>query len=126
MLLVCYPKCGTCRKAQKWLDEQGIAYDYRDIKTENPSREELELWHAKSGLPWKRFFNTSGQLYRQLGLKDRLPGMTEEEMAALLATDGMLVKRPLLVGDDFVLVGFREKEWAQRLQVDTGKITIVG
>ena len=126
MLFVCYPRCSTCQKAQNWLAEQGITAEVRHIKEDNPTAEELMRWQKLSGLPMTRFFNTSGQLYRQLGLKDRLPGMTEEEMAALLATDGMLVKRPLLVGDDFVLVGFREKEWAQRLQVDTGKITIVG
>ena len=115
MLLVCYPKCGTCRKAQKWLDEQGIAYDYRDIKTENPSREELELWHAKSGLPMKKFFNTSGMLYKSMALKDKLPAMTDSEMLDLLATDGMLVKRPIAVIGDKVLVGFRQEEWEKAL-----------
>ena len=115
MLFVCYPRCSTCQKAQKWLEERGITARMRHIKEDNPSEEELLRWQKLSGLPMTRFFNTSGQLYRQLGLKDRLGQMSEEEMAALLATDGMLVKRPLLVGDDFVLVGFREKEWAQRL-----------
>ena len=115
MLFVCYPRCSTCQKAQKWLDEQGVSYEVRHIKEANPTAEELLQWQTLSGLPMTRFFNTSGQLYRQMGLKDRLPGMSEQEMAALLATDGMLVKRPLLVGEDFALVGFREKEWAQRL-----------
>jgi arsenate reductase len=115
MLFVCYPRCSTCQKAQKWLDERDVPYEVRHIKEDNPTAEELLRWQALSGLPMSRFFNTSGQLYRQMELKDKLPGMSEQEMAALLATDGMLVKRPLLVGDDFVLVGFREKEWAQRL-----------
>ena len=115
MLFVCYPRCSTCQKAQNWLDEQGVSYEVRHIKENNPTAEELLHWQTLSGLPMTRFFNTSGQLYRQMGLKDRLPGMSEQEMAALLATDGMLVKRPLLVGEDFALVGFREKEWAQRL-----------
>ena len=115
MLFVCYPRCSTCQKAQKWLDEQGVAYEVRHIKDQNPTAEELLRWQALSGLPMSRFFNTSGMLYRQLGLKDKLHGMDDKEMAELLATDGMLVKRPLLVGDGFVLVGFREKEWAARL-----------
>ncbi len=115
MLFICYPRCSTCRKAQKWLDERGVSYEMRHIKENNPAAEELLAWQRLSGLPMSRFFNTSGMLYRQLELKDRLPGMSEREMAELLATDGMLVKRPLLVGDGFVLVGFREKEWAQRL-----------
>ena len=114
MLFVCYPRCSTCQKAKKWLDERGVTYEERYIKEENPTVEELLRWRELSGLPMTRFFNTSGQLYRQLELKDKLPTMDEQEMAALLATDGMLVKRPLLVGEDFVLVGFREKEWAQR------------
>ena len=114
MLFVCYPRCSTCQKAKKWLDERGVTYEERHIKEENPTVEELLRWRELSGLPMTRFFNTSGQLYRQLELKDKLPTMDEQEMAALLATDGMLVKRPLLVGEDFVLVGFREKEWAQR------------
>ena len=115
MLFVCYPRCSTCQKAQKWLDEHGVSYELRHIKEDNPAAEELLRWQSLSGLPMNRFFNTSGQLYRQMELKDKLPGMTGEEMAELLATDGMLVKRPLLIGRDFVLVGFREKEWAQRL-----------
>ena len=115
MLFVCYPKCTTCQRAQKWLDERGIAYDLRDIKLENPTREELEAWWKESGLPLKRFFNTSGQLYKAMDLKNKLPSMSEEEQLSLLATDGMLVKRPILVGEGFVRVGFREREWAERL-----------
>ena len=115
MIFLCYPKCSTCKKAQAWLDDHGISYDLRDIKEQNPSLEELKEWHGRSGLPLKRFFNTSGLQYRALELKDKLPGMSEEERFALLATDGMLVKRPILVGDGFVLVGFREAEWEQRL-----------
>jgi arsenate reductase len=115
MTFVCYPKCTTCQKARKWLDENGISYELRDIKTENPSAQELEQWYRRSGLPLKKFFNTSGLLYKSMELKDKLPGMTEEEMLHLLATDGMLVKRPLLVGEKTVLVGFKETEWAQRL-----------
>jgi arsenate reductase len=116
MTFICYPKCTTCRKAQKWLDENRIAYDLRNIKLENPAYEELAAWHRRSGLPLKKFFNTSGLLYKSMELKDRLPAMSEDEMLKLLAADGMLVKRPLLVGDDFVLVGFREAEWAERLK----------
>ena len=116
MTFICYPKCTTCRKAQKWLDENRIAYDLRNIKLENPAYEELAAWHCRSGLPLKKFFNTSGLLYKSMELKDRLPAMSEDEMLKLLAADGMLVKRPLLVGDDFVLVGFREAEWAERLK----------
>lgn len=115
VLFVCYPACSTCRKAEKWLEQNGISYTFRDIKTDNPSAEELREWHRRSGLPLRRLFNTSGLQYRELGLKNKLPAMSEEEQMALLATDGMLVKRPLLVGDDFVLVGFRETEWAERL-----------
>ena len=115
MLFVCYPKCTTCQRAKKWLDERGIAYDLRDIKLENPTREELEVWWKESGLPLKRFFNTSGQLYKAMDLKNKLPAMSEEEQLSLLATDGMLVKRPILVGEGFVRVGFREREWAERL-----------
>ena len=114
--LICYPKCGTCRKAQKWMDAQGIGYDYRDIKEENPTLAELTAWQKLSGLPARKLFNTSGQLYKSLDLKTKLPAMTDDEMLELLATDGMLVKRPLLIGDDFVLVGFREEEWAQMLE----------
>jgi arsenate reductase len=116
MLLICYPKCGTCRKAQKWLDENGIGYDYRDIKLENPSAEELSGWIAVSGLPARKFFNTSGMLYRDMHLKDKLPGMSDEEMITLLATDGMLVKRPLAILGDNVLVGFKEAEWEAALK----------
>lgn len=115
--MICYPRCSTCKKAEKWAQEQGIAYEYRDIKTQNPSLEELRTWHQASGLPLKRFFNTSGQLYRSLKLKDRLPEMSEEEQLNLLASDGMLVKRPLLVGENFVLIGFKEKEWNERLGI---------
>ena len=116
MIFVCYPKCTTCRKARKWLDENQITYEFRDIKLENPTYEELSRWHQRSGLPLKKFFNTSGLLYKSMGLKDRLPGMSEEEMLKLLATDGMLVKRPLLVGEDFVLGGFKESQWAEKLK----------
>ena len=115
MLMLWYPKCTTCQKAKKWLDERGLACEVRDIKLENPSAEELRRWHAASGLPLKRFFNTSGLVYKELGLKDRLPGMDEEEQLALLASDGMLVKRPILVGDGFVLTGFKPQEWEEKL-----------
>ena len=115
MLFLCYPKCSTCRKAQDWLDDHGIAYDLRDIKLNNPTAEELTLWYRKSGLPLKKFFNTSGLQYKSLGLKDKLPAMSEAEQLALLATDGMLVKRPLLIGEDFVLTGFRPAEWETKL-----------
>lgn len=111
MLFVCYPKCTTCQKAKKWLEEQGMEFELRDIKTENPTKEELQAWYEKSGLPLKRFFNTSGMLYKEMKLKDRLLNMSEEEQLELLATDGMLVKRPILVTEDKVLVGFRQKEW---------------
>ena len=116
MLFVCYPKCTTCQKAQKWLDGQGTAYTVRHIKEANPTREELELWWKRSGLPLKRFFNTSGLQYKALELKDKLPAMTEEEQLALLASDGMLVKRPILVEEGFVLVGFKEGEWEAALK----------
>ena len=115
MLFLCYPKCSTCRKAQAFLDAHGAAYDLRDIRENNPTEEELRRWHAMSGLPLKRLFNTSGIPYRELGLSAKLPTMSEDEQFALLATNGMLVKRPLLIGDDFVLVGFREAEWAAKL-----------
>ena len=116
MLFLCYPKCSTCRKAQKWLDEHDVDYDIRDIKTENPDLAELELWHQASGLPLKKFFNTSGQLYRSLELSKKLPGMSDAEQYALLASDGLLVKRPILVTDDNkVLVGFKEDQWAETL-----------
>ena len=116
MLFVCYPKCTTCQKAQKWLDENGVSYQLRDIKLENPTAAELSQWHRQSGLPLKKFFNTSGLLYKSMELKTKLPNMTEEEMLELLATDGMLVKRPLLIGDDFVLVGFKEADWSEKLK----------
>lgn len=116
MLFLCYPKCSTCRKAQDWLDDHGIAYDLRDIKLNTPTAEELTLWYRKSGLPLKKFFNTSGLQYKALGLKDKLPAMSEEEQIALLATDGMLVKRPLLIGEEFILTGFRPGEWEAALQ----------
>lgn len=111
----CYSKCSTCRKALKWLDDNGIAHEVTDIKTENPDEETLIKYHAVSGLPLKRFFNTSGMQYRDLELAKKLPDMSEDEQFALLATDGMLVKRPLLVGDGFVLTGFREAEWSEKL-----------
>lgn len=111
MLFVCYPKCTTCQKAKKWLTEKGISFEERDIKMENPTKEELGEWYKKSGLPLKRFFNTSGILYKEMKLKDRLPEMTEDEQLELLSTDGMLVKRPILVADEQVFVGFKEKEW---------------
>ena len=113
MLFLCYPRCTTCQKARKWLEDHGAAYEFRDIKEQNPTAEELRQWHAASGLPLKKFFNTSGLQYKALGLKDKLPAMTEEEQYDLLATDGMLVKRPLLIGEDFVLTGFKESEWAE-------------
>lgn len=116
MLFVCYPKCSTCQKARAFLDAAGVPYELRDIKTENPTAEELRQWQQRSGLPLKRFFNTSGLQYKALGLKERLPEMSEAEQLALLATDGMLVKRPLLVGDDFALVGFRQAEWEQAVR----------
>jgi len=116
MVILCYSKCTTCKKALAWLDAQGVAYELRDIKNENPSVEELELWWKQSGLPLKKFFNTSGLQYKALNLKDKLPGMTEEEQIALLASDGMLVKRPLLVGDDYVLTGFRQADWEEKLK----------
>lgn len=113
---VCYPKCSTCQKARKWLDENGIPYEQRDIKTENPTAEELAAWYKLSGLPLRKFFNTSGMLYKSMELKTKLPDMTDEEMLALLAADGMLVKRPLAVGDDFVLLGFKETDWEAKLK----------
>ena len=111
MLFVHYPKCSTCQKAKKWLEAHQIAYEERDIKTENPSKEELKGWYEKSGQELKKFFNTSGMLYKSMQLKDKLPGMTKEEQLELLGTDGMLVKRPILVGDDFVLTGFKEEQY---------------
>ena len=115
MLFVHYPKCTTCKRAKKWLDEHQISYEERDIKENNPSLEELKEWYQRSGLPLKRFFNTSGMLYKEMKLKDKLPEMSEDEQLQLLAQDGMLVKRPILVKGDTVLVGFRENEWEQAL-----------
>ncbi|MBS7009957.1 arsenate reductase family protein [Anaerostipes sp.] len=116
MLFIEYPKCTTCRKAKKWLDEHQISYEDRHIVEDNPKAEELKEWIAKSGYPIKRFFNTSGMKYRDLGLKDKLPQMSEEEQIELLSTDGMLVKRPLVIGDDFVLVGFKEEQWGNTIK----------
>ena len=116
MLFVCYPKCTTCQKAQRWLDAKGVACEVRNIKEQNPTEDELRAWHKRSGLPLKRFFNTSGLIYKELGLKDKLPTMTEDEQFALLATDGMLVKRPLLIGENFALPGFKEAEWESALR----------
>lgn len=118
-LFVEYPKCTTCQKAKKWLDEHGVPYTDRHIVEHPPTAQELREWHARSGLELKRFFNTSGLVYKSLNLKEKLPGMTPEEQYALLATNGMLVKRPLLVGEDFVLVGFRPAEWASWKQART-------
>lgn len=115
MLFVCYPKCTTCQRAKAFLDARHIPYTLRDIKAENPSAAELAAWHAMSGLPLRRFFNTSGLSYRALGLAEKLPSMNEAEQLSLLAADGMLVKRPLLIGDAFALVGFKETEWKSRL-----------
>ncbi|MBR4720160.1 MAG: arsenate reductase family protein [Clostridia bacterium] len=115
LTFICYPKCTTCQKAKKWLDDNNIQYEIRDIKNNNPSFEELIEWHKMSALPLKRFFNTSGLLYKSMALKTKLPTMSEEEQIKLLATDGMLVKRPLVIGKEFVLVGFKEKEWNDRL-----------
>ena len=115
MLVLVYRKCGTWLKALKWLEENHVDFVGRRIVEEHPTYEELKQWYAKSGLPLKKFFNTSGMLYKEMGLKDQLPGMSEEEQLKLLATNGMLVKRPLVVGDDFVLTGFREKEWEEKL-----------
>ena len=115
MLFIQYPKCSTCKKAGQWLDAHGVKYTDRHIVEQNPTAEELAAWVARSGLPLKKFFNTSGLKYKELGLAAKLPGMTDEEKLALLATDGMLVKRPIVVGEDFVLVGFQEADWAARL-----------
>jgi len=115
MRFICYPKCTTCQKAKKWLDEKGIEYELRDIKEDNPTLDELITWHKQSGLPLKKIFNTSGLLYKSMELKDKLPAMNEEEQLKLLASDGMLVKRPLLIGEDFVLVGFKESEWSEKI-----------
>lgn len=110
---ICYPKCTTCQKAKKWLDGNNIEYEFRDIKSENPTFDELKEWHEKSGKPLRKLFNTSGILYKSMDLKNKLSEMSEEEMLKLLSTDGMLVKRPLLVGDDLVLIGFKESEWEE-------------
>ena len=115
MLFICYPKCSTCQKAKKWLDEHNIKYAERHIVEDNPTYEELKEWHEKSALPLKKFFNTSGLLYKEMQLKDKLPDMSEKEQLKLLATNGMLVKRPLVVSDEDVLVGFKEKEWVDKL-----------
>lgn len=115
MLFVHYPKCTTCKRAKKWLDEHQISYEERDIKEHNPSLEELKEWYQRSGLPLKRFFNTSGILYKEMKLKDKLPEMSEDEQLALLASDGMLVKRPIVVTEDQVLVGFKEAQWEEEL-----------
>lgn len=116
MLFIEYPKCSTCQKAKKWLDENGVEYTDRHIVENNPTYEELKEWHERSGLPLKRYFNTSGMLYKSMQLKDKLPTMSDDEQLKLLATDGMLVKRPLIVSDDFVLTGFKEKEWTEKLK----------
>lgn len=116
MLFIEYPKCSTCQKAKKWLDENGVDYTDRHIVENNPTYDELKEWYERSGLPLKRFFNTSGMLYKSMQLKDKLPTMSDDEQLKLLATDGMLVKRPLIVSKDFVLTGFREKEWTEKLK----------
>ena len=116
MKFVCYPKCTTCQKAKKWLDENGVVYELRDIKEDKPNIDELKLWFEMSGLPLKKFFNTSGLLYKSMALKDKLPKMSEGEQLELLASDGMLVKRPILAGDGFVLVGFKESEWESTIK----------
>ena len=116
MLFICYARCSTCQKARKWLDENGVSYEWRDIKGQNPTAEELQTWKEKSGLPMKKFFNTSGMLYREKNLKDKLKTMSEEEMLQLLATDGMLVKRPILVDGETVLLGFKEDQYKELLQ----------
>ncbi len=113
---ICYPKCSTCQKAQKWLDENNVEYELRDIKAENPTAQELAAWHSLSARPLRKLFNTGGLLYKSMELKTKLPTMSEDEMLALLATDGMLVKRPLLIADDYVLIGFKEPDWAQHLK----------
>lgn len=112
---ICYPKCTTCQKALRWLDDNKIKFEIRDIKEDNPTLEELSFWYKMSGLPLKKFFNTSGLLYKSMELKDKLPTMSDEEQLRLLATDGMLVKRPLVIGEGFVLVGFKESEWSEKL-----------
>lgn len=116
LTFICYPKCTTCQKARKWLDDNSIEYEFRDIKIDNPSLEELTVWHKLSGLPLKKFFNTSGLLYKSMDLKNKLPVMSDDEMLVLLASDGMLVKRPLLIGNSFVLVGFKQADWEAQLK----------
>ncbi|MBQ8860957.1 MAG: arsenate reductase family protein [Ruminococcus sp.] len=118
LTFICYPKCSTCKKAQKFLDDNSVEYTLRDIKEDNPSFDELKLWFEKSDLPLKKFFNTSGLLYKSLGLKDKLLSMDEEKQLQLLSTDGMLVKRPILIGDDYVLTGFKAEQWAQKLNIN--------
>jgi arsenate reductase len=118
MIFVCYPKCTTCQKAKKWLVANGIAFEERHIKENNPSIEELKDWRKKSGLPLKKFFNTSGMLYKELKLKDKLPNMSEDEQYSLLASDGMIVKRPILIGDGFVIIGFNESDWKAALGIE--------
>ena len=117
MIFLCYPKCTTCQRAKKWLEENGIAFEERHIKENNPTIEELKDWQKKSGLPLRKFFNTSGLLYRELKLKDKLPAISEDDQYSLLASDGMLVKRPILIGDGFVLVGFKETDWKAALDI---------
>lgn len=118
---ICYPKCSTCMKAQKWLDENSVAYETQNIKEENPTKDELASYLKKYGRPASKMFNTNGLLYRSMGLKDKIGAMSEDEILTLLATDGMLVKRPILVGDGFALFGFREAEWAEKLNIDPGQ-----
>ena len=115
ILVLAYRKCSTCMKALNWLEANNVVFEERPIKEQNPTYEELKAWYQMSGMPLKKFFNTSGLLYKDMGLKDKLPQMSEEEQLRLLATDGMLVKRPLVVGDDYVLTGFKEKEWAEKI-----------
>ena len=115
MIFLCYPKCSTCKKAQAWLDANKIKYDFKDIKENNPSKTELKKWYKQSGLPLKKFFNASGLIYKDLKLKDKLPNMSEDEQLSLLAKDGMLVKRPMLISDKCILVGFNEKQWKETL-----------
>ncbi len=115
MIFICYPRCTTCKKAKKWLDENGVKYEERHIVSENPTYEELKSWHEKSKLPLKKFFNTSGNLYKELNLKDKLKDMSNDEQYELLSSNGMLVKRPLLIGDDIILIGFKEDDWREIL-----------
>lgn len=122
ILFLQYPPCSTCQKAKKWLDKHQVKYTSRHIKEDNPGFQELQAWYQKSGLPLKKFFNTSGLLYKEMKLKDKLPTMSQEEQLKLLASDGMLVKRPLVIGEDFVLVGFKEADWAEKLGFSHGQI----